>query len=69
VIHAKLVVDTLWVSAYPIDPTALMDDAPFKGLLRTNIFLRQVMIGLYRNVEKRILALQGMIEQELAGRE
>ncbi len=65
VIQAKLVVDTLWASARPIDPEALMDDAPFKGMLRTNIFFRQWMIGQYKGTEKRITALQTMIGREL----
>ncbi len=68
-VHARIMVDTMWVSGRPLDEQALMDDTPFKGMLRTNIFLRQWMIGQYKAVEKRILALQAMIDRELAGRE
>ncbi|MBS1936445.1 MAG: hypothetical protein JSS84_01355 [Bacteroidetes bacterium] len=63
--HAKVVVDTMWASAWPIDPEALMDDASFKGMLRTNIFFRNWMIGRYKSLEKRIQALQAMIGREL----
>ncbi len=66
---AKVVVDTLWESGQPIDPEALMDDASFKGLLRMNIFIRGFMIGQYQGVERRVLALQGMIDKELAERD
>lgn len=68
-VHSKLVVDTFWVSARPMDPEALMDDAPFKGLLRTNLFFRQWMIGRYKGLEKRIETLRAMIEEELVGKE
>ena len=64
-IHAKVVMDTMWVSGRPIDERALMDDAPFLGMLRTNIFFRGWMIGRYKSLEKRILALQAMIELEV----
>lgn len=67
--NAKVVVDTMWVSGHPIDELALMEDVPFQGLLRTNIFIREWMLGQYRSVEKRILALQAMIDKELEGRE
>lgn len=66
---AKVVVDTLWESGQPIDPEALMDDASFKGLLRMNMFIRGYMIGQYEGVERRVLALQGRIDRELAARE
>ena len=66
---AKVVMDTVWVSGQPIDPEALMDDASFKGWLRMNIFFRGYMIGQYQEVEQRVLALQGMIDREVAARE
>ncbi len=66
---AKVAVDTVWESGQPIDPEALMDDASFKGLLRMNIFIRGWMVQQYEGVERRILALQGMIDKELAARE
>lgn len=71
-VHAKVVVDSMYVSGHPsghpIDAQALMEDDTFKGLLRTNIFIRGWMIGQYKGVERRILALQRMIDQELAAR-
>jgi hypothetical protein len=66
---AKVAVDAVWESGQPIDPEALMDDVPFKGLLRMNMFIRGYMIEQYEGIEGRILALQGMIDQELAARE
>ncbi|MEO8068117.1 MAG: DUF6090 family protein [Flavobacteriales bacterium] len=68
-IHSRVAVDTMWVSGHPLDELALMDDDTFKGLLRTNIFLRDIMLGIYSGVEKRILVLQQMIDRELATRE
>lgn len=68
-LNAKVVMDTMLVSAYPIDAEALMDDAPFKGVLRTNIFFRQMMIVQYQGVETRILALQEMIDNEIGDQE
>jgi hypothetical protein len=62
----KLVVDSMWVSARPVDPEALMDDASFMGTLRMNIFFRGYMIGQYRRVEEQILRLQALIDAELA---
>lgn len=67
-VHARVVVDTMWVSGHPIDELALMEDETFKGMLRTNIFFRKYMLKLYSGEEKRILALQEMIDLELAER-
>lgn len=66
-IHAKVIVDTMRVSGLPVDQEALFDDVEFKAVLRTNIFIRGFMIGQYYSVEKRILALQAMIAEELEG--
>lgn len=68
-VRSNLVMDSIWVSAHPVDPEALMDDVPFQNMLRMNIFFRQFMIGQYRSIEKRITALQAMIDRELAGRD
>ena len=68
-IFSKVVVDTVFVSGHPVDAEVLMDDTPFKGILRMNIFIRGWMIGQYKGVERRVLALQGMIDKELAARE
>ena len=38
-------------------------------MLRMNIFVRGWMIKQYEGVERRIKALQGMIDKELAARE
>ncbi|MBK9420985.1 MAG: hypothetical protein IPN44_08015 [Flavobacteriales bacterium] len=67
-IHAKVVVDSMWVSGHPINEQALMEDDTFKGLLRTNIFIRAWMVKMYQGVERRILVLQRMIDKELAAR-
>ena len=64
-IHAKVVMDTVWKSGYPIDPVLLMDDNAFKGVVRMNVFTRTYMIGVYQGLEQRILTLMEMIDREL----
>lgn len=68
-IFSNVLLDTVFVSGRPLDPESLMDDVSFKGALRLNIFIRGWMIGQYRGIERRILALEGMIDKELAARE
>jgi hypothetical protein len=63
--YEKLVVDTVWKSAYPIDVDALMDDNGFKGTLRMNKWIRSFMISQYEDIEGRILKLNAMIDREL----
>lgn len=65
-IHAKVVMDTVWKSGYPIDPVLLMDDNAFKGVVRMNVFTRAFMIGVYQGLEQRILDLTEQIDGELA---
>lgn len=67
-VNAHVVVDTIWVSGHPIDAEALMDNVPFQGYLRTNIFIRKFMMRQYKSIEKRIEDLQAMIHRELEGR-
>jgi hypothetical protein len=67
-IYAKVVMDTVWTSGYPIDPAVLMDDNAFKGVVRMNVFIRGFMVRLYQDLEKRILTLMEQIEQELEAR-
>ena len=59
-IYGKVVMDTVWQSAYPLDPVALMDDEVFKGALRMNIFARGFMLRRYEKLKIRI---EGLIEQ------
>lgn len=63
-IYHKLVMDTVWKSAYPIDLEALMDDNGFKGTLRMNYWMRSFMISQYEGIETRILKLIAMIDRE-----
>jgi hypothetical protein len=67
-IFAKVLMDTVGTSGYPIDPAALMDDNAFKGVVRMNVFDRGFMVGLYQGLEKRILTLIEMIDRELEAR-
>jgi len=67
-IYAKVVMDTVWTSGYPIDPAALMDDNAFKGVVRMNVFIRGFMVRLYQELEQRILTLMEQIERELEAR-
>lgn len=63
-IYHKLVMDTVWKSAYPIDLEALMDDNGFKGTLRMNYWMRSFMISQYEGIETRILKLISLIDRE-----
>lgn len=67
-IYTKIIVDTIWVSGYPINAEALMDDDPFKGVVRMNVFIRGYMVKVYRGIEKRILGLMEQIDGELEER-
>jgi len=67
-IHTKIVMDTVWKSAYPIDVEALMNDAAFKGVLRMNKFNKGFMVQAYMGIETRILKLTEMIDTELEQR-
>jgi len=67
-IHAKIIMDTVWVSGYPINAEALVDDDPFKGVVRMNVSTRGYMVKMYQGFEKRIVRLMEMIDRELAQR-
>ncbi|MCW5898559.1 MAG: hypothetical protein KIT10_04755 [Flavobacteriales bacterium] len=67
-VHAKVLVDTMWVSGQPYDAVALMDDRTFQGALRTNLFIREWMVKMYGTTEKRITKLMEMIDRELEAR-
>jgi len=66
--HAKVQVDTMWVSGTPFDVAGLMDDRTFQGTLRTNLFIRELMVKIDGTTEKRIKKLMEMIDQELETR-
>lgn len=66
--YEKLVVDTVWKSAYPIDLEALRNDNAFKGTLRMNKWMRGFMISQYEGIETRILKLIAMIDRETENR-
>jgi hypothetical protein len=68
-INAKIIIDTMWQSGYPIDIDALMDDDAFKGLLRNNMFVRSFMIGKYTDIENQLKGLLDKIERELESRQ
>jgi hypothetical protein len=66
--YEKLVVDTVWRSAYPIDVNALMDDNLFKGTLRMNKWMRSFMISQYEDIERHVLKLTALIDREIENR-
>ncbi len=68
-VNAKIVIVDMWKSGYPIDVGTLMDDDAFKGLLRTNVFVRAFMTNQYRLLEQQILSLIAQIDAELKGRQ
>lgn len=65
-VSAKVLLDTVFVSGRPVDELALMGDQEFQGMLRMNLVMRDFMVGRYLSVERRIVALMALIEQELA---
>jgi len=67
-IHAKIIMDTVWVSGYPINAEALMDDNAFKGVVRMNVFVRGYMVKVYQGFERQILGLMEQIDGELEDR-
>ncbi len=67
-IYTKIIMDTVWVSGYPINADALMDDVRFKGVVRMNLAARGFMVKVYQGFEKRILALMALIDEELEKR-
>jgi len=67
-ISEKLIVDTMWVSARPLNLESLRKDTSFKGMLRMNISFRDFMIGRYEGVEMRITSLIEQIDRELESR-
>lgn len=67
-VYGKVVIDTLWKSAYPLDPAALSEDEVFKGTLRMNVFLFRFMIGMYERNEERIESLIEQISMEVKAR-
>lgn len=67
-LYEKVVMDTMWKSAYPIDPDALMNDNKFKGILRMNKFNKDFMVMIYEGVEQQVQELIAQIGKELEQR-
>jgi hypothetical protein len=67
-LYEKVVMDTMWKSAHPIDVDALMDDNKFKGVLRMNKFNKGFMGTIYEGVEQQVQELIEMIDTELEQR-
>lgn len=61
--HVNL--DTLWVSAVPVDHEGLMDDREFQEVLKMNIFLRKYIKGQYVIAEKDASAILVQLEKHL----
>jgi hypothetical protein len=68
-IYTKIIMDTVWVSGYPINADALMDDVGFKGVVRMNVVARGLMVRVYQGLKKQILALMEQIDGELGTRD
>ena len=67
-LYEKVVMDTVWRSAYPIDVEALKNDNKFKGVLRVNKWTKGFMGKLYEGVEKQVQELIALIDKELEQR-
>jgi hypothetical protein len=64
-INEKLVVDNISKSGYPIDVEILQNDNAFKGVLRTNVYVRWFMMHRYQSLQKDIENLIYKIEKEI----
>lgn len=67
-ISEKLIMDTMWVSARPLNLESLRKDTSFKGMLMMNISFRDFMIRVYEGVQRRITSLIEQIDRELESR-
>ncbi|WP_235297807.1 DUF6090 family protein [Portibacter marinus] len=67
-VNAKIVIDTMWVSGYPLDLKALQSDYAFHGLLRNIVFSKNFMVGRYQQLEKQLEDLIEQIDTELKNR-
>ncbi|MCW5898560.1 MAG: hypothetical protein KIT10_04760 [Flavobacteriales bacterium] len=67
-LYEKVVMDTMWKNAYPVDVDALMNDNKFKGVLRMNKFNKGFMVTIYEGVEQQVQELIAQIDKELEQR-
>lgn len=58
-------IDSLTVSATPLNFEALKDDASFKNMLATNLTFRGQMLIAYRSLRKKVEDLIEQIDREL----
>lgn len=57
--------DTVWVSAMPVDHEGLMDDREFQEILKMNMFLRKFIRGQYIIAEKDANAILVRLEKHI----
>lgn len=67
-LNAKVVIDNVSKSGYPIKIKDLQDDDAFKGMLRTNVYVRWFMIYRYKAIQKDLENLITQINFELKKR-
>ena len=58
-------VDTMWVSATPVDHEALMEDREFQEVLKMNLFFRHYMQSQYDSVESDINAILEQLDEHI----
>jgi hypothetical protein len=67
-LNAKVVIDNVSKSGYPINLQDLQDDDAFKGMLRTNVYVRWFMIYRYKGIQNDLENLISQINFELKKR-
>jgi hypothetical protein len=55
----------LWVSATPVNHEALMDNRKFQETLKLNLFFRNHMQGMYRDINDEVTIVRDKIENHI----
>lgn len=67
-VNEKLVVDQEQQTGYPINLVQLQKDDAFKGMLRSNIYVRWLMANIYEGIQTEMESLIKEIDTELKSR-
>jgi hypothetical protein len=57
--------DELWVSATPVNHEALMDNRKFQETLKLNLFFRNHMQGMYRDINDEVTVVRDKMENHI----
>jgi len=64
-IISNIIMDTMWISATPVNQSKLAMNHEFKETVKANISWIRFMIDIYANVEEEIMTLIHQIEDEI----